>query len=68
LFFGFGVGKIRNILTSNGVYIKNKSDTRVGDKNPSWGRRGLITKGFTGKKHTEKTKNKISTTLKSKKK
>jgi len=65
--YGFGVGKIRNILTSNGVRIKNKSETRLGDKNPAWGRRGLITKGFTGKKHTEESKNKTSITLKTKK-
>lgn len=41
--------------------IKRKmSEKRKGENNPAYGRRGLITKGFTGKNHTDITKKKIS--------
>jgi len=64
--YGFGVGKIKNILISNNIKIRTKSETRLGSKNPAWGRRGLVTKGFTGKKHSEESKRKTSNTLKNK--
>ena len=58
--------KLREWLVSNGIVIRTKSDTRKGELNPAFGRRGLITKGFTGKKHTTESKIKTSTTFKNK--
>ena len=64
--YGFGVGKIKRHLVESGVRIRTKSECNVGHKNNMYGRTGNVTPGFSGRKHTEESKKKISDTLKSK--
>lgn len=57
---------VKTILLEQETRIRTKSETRKGSLNPAYGRRGVVTKGFTGRKHTETSKEKISKNSKSK--
>lgn len=59
--FKMGKKKMRQILTDNNIHIRTKSETRMGDKNPAFGKPG----SFKGKKHKSKTIKKMSEARKS---
>ncbi len=64
--YGISHNTVRKVLTDKNIHIRTKSETRMGELNPCYGRRGFVTKGFSGRKHTEESKKKISKTLKGK--
>jgi hypothetical protein len=57
------IAMLRRWWIDAGLRIRTKSEVRLGEQNPAYGRRGLRTKGFAGRQHSEESKAKTRDTL-----
>lgn len=58
------ISMMRRWWVDAGLHIRTKSEMRRGELNPAFGRRGIVTQGFSGKVHSEKSKKKTAESLK----